>query len=109
MRSTTDSIGNVMVESEFHGALLDELEGIGQLDRARGVVEVVDPDSSGYGPVHQDLVDLLRHLERIEWEPIPSHPEDESYEGDLDAVLMIGDTMMLRRVAGVETPSRCGY
>lgn len=94
---TRDEIGNVRIESEFHGCLLDTLEGVGRVDRLPGVVEVVDPDSREYGPVDADLVDLMRHVQRVYgWEPMSAEAElGEWWEvGEL----MIGDAIMLHPI-----------
>lgn len=90
MITTTEADGGFAVESQYHGALCDELEGIGVLSVLPGTEDVLNPDGRGYSLLECDRVELLQHLAELGWGPVPDCDRCKVWDGTHCEPLVIG-------------------
>lgn len=99
--STTDGLPYI-IETAFHGAFLDPLEGVGRLDRLRGVVDVEDPEGAGMASILDlDWIEMMRRLECEEGWELASEDGDYWRDGTPVTPLMLAENTWALQVAGL--------
>lgn len=93
----TEAAGGFTVESQYHAALCDGLEGVGVLSTLPGVEDVPNPDGWGLSLLEAGRVELFRYLGALGWGPVPNCQSCEYWDGTHCEPLAIGGQYALHR------------
>lgn len=94
--TVTEGPGVLRLESRYHGAILDQLEELGFLSVRPGVEDVANPDGWGESLLEGDRRGLLRKLDLLGWDVVPSCSDRAYWDGMHCEPLMMGGRLVLR-------------